>query len=1095
MSGESPGATSVLEWSDEDAGEVYLVCKVPAHASTAPYANFATILRVDRSTETKTQRAQGVSINNDRSAQRLQVNALEAMANILRRKDEKSDELRIAILAMADESVLEFQDADSASENWMELINGYAPGHLLALAKAGSRPSSPVRSTNPPPAPLPPPSLEIQAVTHVIQGEALSVVLHCAEGSPPTTKSYVLNVFVDARVLQNCVTLPDTNNDFHTYLGIWHIDTAGEDAPLPSSTGDQAILDAAAALIPIGTGEMTKALHALLGAGVSAFVTNAAGAAEGDSDILPTFRAEGEKSTHKSGAAYTRLCAGWRATAEAETGDAKVSDLKAYTHQTFNGGIPWTVVSVDGKKLPTTGTVQALDFLSDLLAAVGYSSTSSSPYSIKATFNARAAGTRGDAAAVFASTGRTMGFNSVNEISANDMLALVEAVAMAWRREPLIFYWGVHHTRAAVAILPGVERPTNSPNVPLRIKVSRDATFAKLMAAISAQCKGPFVIRRATPVASLVSTLPLTEEQIKTDILLWFFRPGDVDTAAALAAAMVKWSVEHPRTLLGDAGGAVSIVMEGYHLERDTLTRDGQLVAYDSFISDDVKSIDVERGDNARGTIIAHLHGVRNTMDVRRQKSLLDYVARRLDSERTGGLYMPGKRALRQCLQYKMTGKKSKQYGMIVLINISDADFVATVDLAADERDRYGTSGTLCSGGNKSFSVLTVELAPPDPGKHANMYALTGLGVCNRCSLPGHEAVHCRESPGVCLQRSEGGFLGGGCCRTRVAGPNGLVCPSEIEGSTLVCGYGNRRDPDHQTRAKARFLLYPKQRTGRAAWAYIMYFNKQLAREGDLHLPGDCILPPKPLPTVSALAAAPSTASSTTTKEERRRLDEADEAAAADLADELEAREELKAAMRREGVWFPNAREVKLQIGDTPMRVVGGPIRRDLASERTVHEQEESRAHNLVMRKENQAAMREGGGTISFLEQAGAMSGGHIVQFDDLTAQAKAAVVYKWSSMNSQTGGGHRADGLAQLMGMTPITPRRTLPAGTGITPQLRDMMATPQQDGRKKGRNAHKRRSILDGGATSAKRGKKPVRPQRGTTPNAPGAPFDDAH
>ena len=198
MSGASPGATSVLEWSDEDAGEVYLVCKVAAHASTAPSAKFATILRVDRSTETKTQRADGVSINEDRRAQRLQVNALEAMANILPRKDETSEELTIALLAMVDESVLEFQDADSASENWMELINSYAPGHLLALAEAGSRPSSPVRSTNPPPAPLPPPSLEIQAVTHVIQGEALSVQLHCAEGSPPVTKSYVLNVFVDA---------------------------------------------------------------------------------------------------------------------------------------------------------------------------------------------------------------------------------------------------------------------------------------------------------------------------------------------------------------------------------------------------------------------------------------------------------------------------------------------------------------------------------------------------------------------------------------------------------------------------------------------------------------------------------------------------------------------------------------------------------------------------------------------------------------------------------------------------------------------------------------------------------------------------------
>jgi hypothetical protein len=146
------------------------------------------------------------------------------------------------------------------------------------------------------------------------------------------------------------------------------------------------------------------------------------------------------------------------------------------------------------------------------------------------------------------------------------------------------------------------------------------------------------------------------------------------------------------------------------------------------------------------------------------------------------------------------------------------------------------------------------------------------------------------------------------------------------------------------------------------------------------------------------------------------------------------------------------------------------------------------------MRKENQAAMREGGGTISFLEQAGAMSGGRIVQFGDLTAQAKAAVVYKWSSMNSQFGGGHRADGLAQLMGMTPITPRRMLSKGTGITPLLQDMMTTPQQDGRKKGRNTRKR-SILGNGATPAKRGKKPVQPRRGTTPKAPGAPLDDAH
>jgi hypothetical protein len=53
-------------------------------------------------------------------------------------------------------------------------------------------------------------------------------------------------------------------------------------------------------------------------------------------------------------------------------------------------------------------------------------------------------------------------------------------------------------------------------------------------------------------------------------------------------------------------------------------------------------------------------------------------------------------------------------------------------------------------------------------------------------------------------------------------------------------------------------------------------------------------------------------------------------------------------------------------------------------------------------------------------------------------------------------------------------------------------MMTTPQQDGRKTGYNARKR-SILDIGATSAKRGRKPVRPKSGTTLNAPGAPIKD--
>ena len=306
------------------------------------------------------------------------------------------------------------------------------------------------------------------------------------------------------------------------------------------------------------------------------------------------------------------------------------------------------------------------------------------------------------------------------------------------------------------------------------------------MAAISAHSKGPFIFRRAHPVASLASTLPLVEEMIKTDILLWFFFPSDVGRGAALAAALVKWAAENPKTHLSSAGGAVAIGMQGYHLERDVLKKDGVEVSYDSFVSDDAKTVDVERGDNARGTAIAYLHGVRNTKAVVRQRQLLDYVARRLDTARGGGLYMPGKRPLRKCMQYKETGNKFKKYGMIMLINISDADFVAVVDLAADERHRYGSGGTLCRGGNKIFSMLTVEMAPPKLAKVASMFAITAVGVCHQCSLPGHEAVHCRQSPGVCLQRA-GGMLGGGCCRTRVERPDGLICPSELEGFPLLC--------------------------------------------------------------------------------------------------------------------------------------------------------------------------------------------------------------------------------------------------------------------------------------------------------------------
>ena len=78
--------------------------------------------------------------------------------------------------------------------------------------------------------------------------------------------------------------------------------------------------------------------------------------------------------------------------------------------------------------------------------------------------------------------------------------------------------------------------------MPLRIRVTKDATFSKLMAAVSAHSNGPFVLRRAHPVASLASTLPLVEEIIKTDVLLWFFHPSDVGRGAALAAALVKWA-------------------------------------------------------------------------------------------------------------------------------------------------------------------------------------------------------------------------------------------------------------------------------------------------------------------------------------------------------------------------------------------------------------------------------------------------------------------------------------------------------------------------------------------------------------------------
>ena len=318
--------------------------------------------------------------------------------------------------------------------------------------------------------------------------------------------------------------------------------------------------------------------------------------------------------------------------------------------------------------------MQALDFLADFVRAIGYTSTHSAPYSIKATANARAAGAKGNNGAVFAATGCTLLLNSANELRVVDMLALADAVAMTWMRGPLVFNWGPYHTRAAVALLPGVERPAHKPNVVLRIKVTKEATFAKLMAAVSAHSKGPFVFRRIHPVASLASTLPLGEETIKTDVLLWFFLPSDVGRGAAMATALVKWAADNPKTQLGTAGGAVAIAMMDYHLERDITKVDGVDKSYDSFVSDDAKAVDVERGDDARGTIVAYLHGVQDTGVVGRQRQMLAYVDRRLATTRGGGLYMPGKRPMKACLQYKATGGKFKRAGTIVLINIPAAD-------------------------------------------------------------------------------------------------------------------------------------------------------------------------------------------------------------------------------------------------------------------------------------------------------------------------------------------------------------------------------------------------------------------------------------
>ena len=1078
MSGESPGASGVLAWSEDGAVEVFLRYTVSAHSPTAPSVILTTTLTVDSSTDTKTHRDDGVSISTDHRARQTQGNTIEACIYILRNDDKKSTELRRALVLMAETSITTAEDVDTAAELWMDSIATYVGQHLLALTDGRrSRSPSPARGIPPPP----PSSMTIEAVTHAVQDGALSVRLHCldvcADGGTQT-RTYVPNVQVDAALLDRCATLAGKESDMLTYLSCWHVDSMGEDAPAVNDSGDQAILAHLTPLIPAGTTRMNTEMLRTLGNAITVFVTKSAGVLDGIPDTVAAFAKAEAAATHAAPKTYSVLCETW-VDSDFQPGSGD--------HSTFNAGVPFTIVSVDSLSLPPPGAMQALDFLNDFLREIGYVSTHSLPYAMKATANSRAAGAKGKTGAVFAATGRTLCFNAVNDLSSHDMTALTGAVAKAWRREPLVFSWGAHNARAAVALFPGVERPSFKPNVPLRIKVTADATFAKLMVAISDKTTGPFVLRRMHPVASLATTLPL-DAAIKTDVLLWFFLPSDVGRGAALAAALRLWAATSPKAPHADAGGAVHISMDGYHLETGSLMLAGKKTPCHSFVADDATRVDLERGDDARGDIVAYLHGVRNTSIVKQQRQLLAYVDSRLATTRGEGLFLPGKRSMQACLEYKMTGSKTKRAGTIMFINISAADFVAVVDLAADERRRYGANGALCQHGSKSFGTLTVEIAPPGLPDITSLFSITGVGVCVRCSLPGHEAAQCRQIPGICLQRS-GGTLGGGCCRTRVPGPGGYICPSEVVGSTLACGYGSRKDKDHKELTKRRFALYLRQRAALTAWNYILYFTKQLALSSGRHLPGDYLVSPSPPPAASAPA------------EGQEELDHAAFVAAAQEIEAEEARRSLLVEeMISEGIWVPASREVKLQIGDAPERVVGGPLKPDFRAARSAYAQEEERAHRSQMRVEDLAAIREGKGTIAFLTQAGAMKGGRIANFEDHTPETQAILAYKWSRMQSQAGGQHRANGFAQVVRHFPSTPQPSLqgrqhlmltgatPEGTTLTPALRSLMDTPQHDGRRGGSQGRKRSILSSDSAASGKRTKNKL------DSKAPGAPINDA-
>ena len=128
----------------------------------------------------------------------------------------ETGELPETLVAMANASVAENPDADVASEIWMDSITVYAAEKLLAFAGRTSRSASPTKDAPPPPPPL---ALVVDGVTHSVQGGAMAVTLHCLQESSPERRNFILNVHVDAAILQRCATLPVPRNDLLAILG------------------------------------------------------------------------------------------------------------------------------------------------------------------------------------------------------------------------------------------------------------------------------------------------------------------------------------------------------------------------------------------------------------------------------------------------------------------------------------------------------------------------------------------------------------------------------------------------------------------------------------------------------------------------------------------------------------------------------------------------------------------------------------------------------------------------------------------------------------------------------------------------------------